>query len=171
MAFSAQEGRICARVPFEVAIFDEIQIAKNQASQTHKALRAIQARMRLVLTGTPIENRLRELKSLFDIALPSYMPPDAIFRDLFINPIEKQNDEEKKALSPNWSSRSFCGEKKAKCSPIFPKRSRRSPIAIYPESKKTLQRGRRSRCATQFTKELKDTDEADLLHPRLLPLS
>lgn len=83
---------------FEVAIFDEIQIAKNYASQTHKALRGIQAKMRLGLSGTPIENRLRELKSLIDIALPSYLPPDPVFRDLFINPIEKQNDEEKKAL-------------------------------------------------------------------------
>lgn len=83
---------------FEVAIFDEIQIAKNYASQTHKALRAIQAQMRLGLTGTPIENRLRELKSLLDIVLPSYMPPDPIFREMFTNPIEKYQDEEKKAL-------------------------------------------------------------------------
>lgn len=83
---------------FEVAIFDEIQIAKNHASQTHKALRGIQAQMRLGLTGTPIENRLRELKSLIDIVLPSYMPPDPIFREIFTNPIEKQQDAEKKAL-------------------------------------------------------------------------
>jgi SNF2 family DNA or RNA helicase len=85
-------------IRFEAAIFDEIQIAKNQASQTHKALRAINAQMKLGLTGTPIENRLRELKSLFDIVLPAYMPPDAVFRDLFVNPIEKTGDEEKKAL-------------------------------------------------------------------------
>jgi SNF2 family DNA or RNA helicase len=82
----------------EIAIFDEIQIGKNYASQTHQALRSINAQMRLGLTGTPIENRIRELKSLFDIVLPSYMPPDAVFRDLFINPIEKTNDEEKKTL-------------------------------------------------------------------------
>lgn len=83
---------------FEVSIYDEIQIAKNQASQTHKALRSINSQMRLGLTGTPIENRLRELKSLIDLVLPSYMPPDPVFRELFTNPIEKQHDEEKKAL-------------------------------------------------------------------------
>lgn len=83
---------------FELAIFDEIQIAKNHTSQTHIALREIKAKMRLGLTGTPIENRIRELKSLFDIVLPSYMPPETIFRDLFVNPIEKFGDEEKKAL-------------------------------------------------------------------------
>jgi SNF2 family DNA or RNA helicase len=85
-------------ISFEVAIFDEIHVAKNYASQTHKALRAINGKMRLGLSGTPIENRIRELKSLIDIALPSYLPSDAIFRELFINPIEKHNDEEKKAL-------------------------------------------------------------------------
>jgi SNF2 family DNA or RNA helicase len=83
---------------FEVAIFDEIQIAKNSASQTHQALRSISATMRLGLTGTPIENRIRELKSLFDIVLPGYMPPEALFRELFVNPIEKLKDEEKKRL-------------------------------------------------------------------------
>lgn len=83
---------------FEVAIFDEIQIAKNQASQTHKALRSIHASMRLGLTGTPIENRVREIKSLFDVVLPSYMPTDAVFSELFVNPIEKLGDEEKKTL-------------------------------------------------------------------------
>jgi SNF2 family DNA or RNA helicase len=83
---------------FEVSIYDEIQIAKNQASQTHKALRAINSQMKLGLTGTPIENRLRELKSLIDLVLPSYMPPDPVFRDLFTNPIEKEHDQEKKTL-------------------------------------------------------------------------
>lgn len=83
---------------FEVAIFDEIQIAKNHASQTHKALRSIRSQMRLGLTGTPIENRIRELKSLIDIVLPSYMPPDPVFREVFINPIEKNHDPVKQAL-------------------------------------------------------------------------
>ncbi|MBS0626167.1 MAG: DEAD/DEAH box helicase [Verrucomicrobia bacterium] len=83
---------------FELAFFDEIQIAKNQNSQTHAALGKINARMRLGLTGTPIENRIRELKSLFDIVLPGYMPPDAVFREMFVQPIEKHRDEEKKGL-------------------------------------------------------------------------
>jgi SNF2 family DNA or RNA helicase len=83
---------------FEVAIFDEIQIAKNAASQTHLALRSLRAKMRLGLTGTPIENRIREIKSLIDVVLPGYMPNEAVFRELFITPIEKFQDPEKKAL-------------------------------------------------------------------------
>ncbi len=83
---------------FEVAIFDEIQIAKNAASQTHLALRSLRAKMRLGLTGTPIENRIRELKSLIDVVLPGYMPNETSFRELFITPIEKFQDSEKKTL-------------------------------------------------------------------------
>lgn len=83
---------------FELAIFDEIQIAKNPSSQTHKALGKLQTRMRLGLTGTPIENRLRELKALMDLALPGYLPPDPIFRDLFALPIEKEQNPEKQQL-------------------------------------------------------------------------
>jgi SNF2 family DNA or RNA helicase len=83
---------------FEIAFFDEIQIAKNQASQTNKALRNLKASMKLGLTGTPIENRIQELKALFDVVLPGYLPADPIFREAFANPIEKENDEEKKKL-------------------------------------------------------------------------
>lgn len=93
---SAKE--VLAPFSFELAIFDEIQVAKNHTSQTHLALRSIKAKMRLGLTGTPIENRIRELKSLFDIVLPSYMPSETSFRDLFVHPIEKFGDEEKKTL-------------------------------------------------------------------------
>ncbi len=85
-------------IDFELAIFDEIQIAKNYRSQTHRSLQNVSARMKLGLTGTPIENRLRELKALFDIVLPSYLPSENIFRELFINPIEKKRDVEKKKL-------------------------------------------------------------------------
>lgn len=92
------EKAALARLFFEIAIFDEVQIAKNSHSQTHRALRKIDAKMRLGLTGTPIENRLLELKALFDLILPSYLPTEAVFRGLFINPIEKYQDVEKRAL-------------------------------------------------------------------------
>ena len=83
---------------FEIAIFDEIQIAKNPHSRVHNALVTVEAKMKLGLTGTPIENSLSELKSLFDVVLPHYMPSQARFRELFITPIEKEGDATKRAL-------------------------------------------------------------------------
>lgn len=85
-------------INFEIAIFDETQIAKNHASKTNKALRRISSKMRLGLTGTPIENRLRELESLFDLILPNYLPSEAVFRHFFILPIEKEKNKERKKL-------------------------------------------------------------------------
>lgn len=83
---------------FDVAIFDELQYAKNAQSHTHAALCAIKCKMPVGLSGTPIENNLKELKALFDVVLPGYMPGEAAFRELFVNPIEKHQDPAKRQL-------------------------------------------------------------------------
>ena len=92
------ENELLKEVKFELAIFDEIQIAKNYTSRIYASLLNVDARMRLGLTGTPIENRLRELKSLFDIVLPSYMPAETDYREFFIKPIEKEGSRERRVL-------------------------------------------------------------------------
>ncbi len=92
------EKEIISKMFFEIAIFDEIQVAKNQFSHVYKALTIIRAAMKLGLTGTPIENHLRELKSLFDIVLPTYMPVEHEYRDFFIKPIEKEHNPKRRAL-------------------------------------------------------------------------
>lgn len=93
----SEQGAL-ATLTFTLAIFDEVQSAKNAQSQTHRALRKIQATMRLGLTGTPVENRLLELKALFDLILPGYLPPMGHFKEIFIHPIEKRQDPQSKAL-------------------------------------------------------------------------
>jgi len=92
------ESALLRKVPFELAIYDEIQCAKNHTSGVHKALLKVDANMHLGLTGTPIENRLRELKSLFDIVLPGYMPVEKEYTDYFIKPIEKEESITRKLL-------------------------------------------------------------------------
>jgi superfamily II DNA or RNA helicase len=59
-----------ANVPWLAAILDEAQYIKNPDSQTAQAARALQAGHRLALTGTPIENRLLDLWSIFGFAMP-----------------------------------------------------------------------------------------------------
>lgn len=92
------EHAMLSEIPFEVAIFDEIQIAKNHNSRLYASLTQVNAQMRLGLTGTPIENHLRELKALFDLVLPHYMPSDKDFKNYFVRPIEKERNPEKKQL-------------------------------------------------------------------------
>lgn len=94
------DKEIFQKMDFEIAIYDEIQVAKNQKSQIHQTLKKLNTKLNLALTGTPIENSLSELKSLFDIVLPKYLPSDTEFREKFIVPIEKdRNIEANKFLS------------------------------------------------------------------------
>lgn len=83
---------------FDAAIYDEIQVAKNHKSKLFSALQNIQADVKVGLTGTPIENRLRELKALFDLILPGYMPIESDYNRLIIKPIEKERDMQQKGL-------------------------------------------------------------------------
>ncbi len=88
-----------SKMEFEVSIFDEMQVAKNRKSQIHATLMQTKSEMKLALTGTPLENYLAELKALFDIVLPGFMPSAQEFKDEYVLPIEKGGDKERqKAL-------------------------------------------------------------------------
>ncbi|MEM1248763.1 MAG: DEAD/DEAH box helicase [Acidobacteriota bacterium] len=71
-----------------LAIFDEVQQIKNRNTQGYQAAAALDARMKLGLTGTPIENALTELKSLFDLILPGYLGSEEDFRDRYGSNLE-----------------------------------------------------------------------------------
>jgi hypothetical protein len=71
-----------ARHSFHTLILDEAQTFKNHATQTAQAVKKIQARHRFALTGTPVENRLEELWSIFDAVFPELFPGLRAFTDL-----------------------------------------------------------------------------------------
>ena len=69
--------------PFRFAILDESQAIKNAGSQAAKACRLISADHRLAMTGTPVENHLGELWSLFEFLNPGLLGTSAAFQRLF----------------------------------------------------------------------------------------
>jgi SNF2 family DNA or RNA helicase len=73
-------------------VLDEAQAIKNPESQTAKASRLLNGRYRLALTGTPIENHLGELWSLFDFLMPGYLGGRDEFAAQFRAPIEEKGD-------------------------------------------------------------------------------
>lgn len=83
---------------FDSLILDEAQIIKNPQSQIKKALKNIQSRHRFALTGTPIENQLQDLWSLFDYILPGYLYDLPTFNRKFIHPILNGNQYQKERL-------------------------------------------------------------------------
>ncbi len=68
-----RDQSLFAAVDFGCVIADEAQHIKNRRSQNAAALRSLQARSRFLLTGTPVENSLEDLRSLFEFLLPGYL--------------------------------------------------------------------------------------------------
>lgn len=68
---------------FDIEIIDEAQYIKNQATLASKAVKSVDSRVRFALTGTPIENRLSELWSIFEYLMPGYLFSYKHFKDTF----------------------------------------------------------------------------------------
>ncbi|MBW3560908.1 MAG: DEAD/DEAH box helicase [Actinobacteria bacterium] len=81
-------------VPWDTVVFDEAQQIKNVASKGAKAARELPARVRIALTGTPIENRLSELWAILDLTNPGLMGPLSRFTEQYAVPIERWGDQE-----------------------------------------------------------------------------
>ena len=78
---------------FKYMVADEAQYIKNNNTKNAKAIKQIQAETRFALTGTPIENSLSELWSIFDYIMPGYLFRYRKFKEMYEIPIVKENSE------------------------------------------------------------------------------
>ena len=79
---------------FKYIIADEAQYIKNSNTKNAKAIKEIKAETRYALTGTPIENSLAELWSIFDFIMPGYLFTYRKFKNIYETPIVKEDDEQ-----------------------------------------------------------------------------
>ena len=84
------------KLEFHTVFIDEAQYIKNDSSLNAKSVKRLRAKHRFALTGTPIENSLSELWSIFDFIMPEYLYSHSRFVELYEKPILK---EDRKALS------------------------------------------------------------------------
>ncbi|WP_257347597.1 DEAD/DEAH box helicase [Pseudalkalibacillus decolorationis] len=77
-----QDLNLYKKISFDSMILDEAQAIKNHATKSAKAVKQIQAGKKFALSGTPIENSLDELWSIFDAILPGFFPNQKTFRGL-----------------------------------------------------------------------------------------
>ena len=110
----ARDQLLFAAVEFATIIADEAQHIKNRRSQNAAALRALRARARFLLTGTPLENSLDDLRSLFEFLLPGYLQKV---------PAGLRNDER------GW----FDDRLRAQTAPYILRRTKRSVAPELPE--------------------------------------
>lgn len=94
-AIFTKEAPQLGQIYWKSVILDEAQAIKNPHAQKTQALRPVRTAHRLVLTGTPIENRLEELWSIMDFLNPGYLGSLERFRKQFIRPVEKKNNSSK----------------------------------------------------------------------------
>jgi hypothetical protein len=81
---------------FHLAVLDEAQYVKNPAAKVAQAVCQLDARHRLCLSGTPVENHLGELWSLMKFLMPGFLGGQEEFNRRFRNPIEKDGDEDRR---------------------------------------------------------------------------
>ncbi|MGN0991402.1 MAG: DEAD/DEAH box helicase, partial [Candidatus Ventricola sp.] len=81
-------------VEFTHVLLDEAQNIKNAASQAARAVKTLKSQHRFAMTGTPIENRLSELWSIFDFLMPGYLGTYKKFKERFEAPVVREADEQ-----------------------------------------------------------------------------
>lgn len=81
--------------PWHLVVLDEAQHIKNASTQAAQVVTALQARHRLCLSGTPIENHLGEMWSLFHFLMPGFLGSQAQFVRRYRTPIEKHGDRQR----------------------------------------------------------------------------
>ena len=79
---------------FDTVVLDEAQHIKNRQTQNAQAVKAVRAKHRLVLTGTPLENSVLDLWSIFDFLMPGYLGTAKDFRERYEQPIAKEKNAE-----------------------------------------------------------------------------
>ncbi|SDS25527.1 Superfamily II DNA or RNA helicase, SNF2 family [Brevibacterium sandarakinum] len=77
-----------SRLEWAGFVLDEAQFVKNSSSQVHQAAKSVNAPFRLALTGTPMENSLRDMWSIFAITAPGLFPSAHRFDEEYVRPIE-----------------------------------------------------------------------------------
>ncbi len=143
------------KVEFACVVLDEAQAIKNDGSQGAKAARLLRARRRIALTGTPVENRLEDLWSIFEFLNPGMLGSSRAFKEAARSGAGEANGAEKsgaagmdvlrRALRPFLLRRT-----KAKVAPDLPARSEQTVRCELEGAQRTLYDGLRAHYREQL---------------------
>ncbi|MCH4886941.1 helicase SNF2 [Acidaminobacter sp. JC074] len=101
---------IYKEMPLDICIIDEAQHIKNPNSKTAKALKSLDVKRKFALTGTPIENGLIELWSIFDFIMPQYLGGITKFKSKYELPIKNQEPTSLKSMVQPFIMRRLKGD-------------------------------------------------------------
>ena len=104
----ARKAEWIAKMTWNLIVLDEAQAIKNASSTQTKSVKKLNGAGRIVLTGTPVENQLGDLWSLFDFCCPGLLGSAKQFKD-FVKRLNKQQDAHAMEPCGVSCSRTFCG--------------------------------------------------------------
>ncbi len=111
---------------WSMVVLDEAQNIKNATTDAAQVAYELPARQRICLSGTPMENHLGELWSLFHFLMPGFLGSQRKFKDLYRTPIEKHNDTERMA------------QLVSRVSPFMLRRTKKAVVQDLPDKIETL---------------------------------
>ncbi len=123
---------------FETVIIDEAQYIKNANTQVTKAVKKLRAKFKLALTGTPIENRLSELWSIFDFIMPGFLYSSKKFREEFENAIVKNGDMDRMQILTKMVAPFILRRKKKDVLKDLPDKVEESRVVVLGEEQKKI---------------------------------
>lgn len=95
-----RDVKLLSDIRFCLAAFDEAHFIKNSKAKSFAAASAVRAGMKLVVTGTPIENRITDLKALMDLVLPGYLGSDDQFAFRYMTEGKSRISELSRLVAP-----------------------------------------------------------------------
>lgn len=113
-------------IQFDHMFIDEAQFIKNHKSLSAKAVKSVPAKHRFALTGTPIENALSELWSIFEFIMPGFFSPYHKFSEVYEKPIMRGQDTEKMM------------ELKARIKPFILRRMKKQVLKEIPDKTESM---------------------------------
>ena len=152
-----RDAALYENLKFDCMLIDEAQYIKNAGTQAAKAVKSVQAGVRFALTGTPIENRLSDLWSIFDFVMPGYLYAYQRFRDEMEKPIAAGGDEMVTARLKAMISPFILRRRKEDVLKDLPERLEQAVYAPMTQPQEKLYRAMESKLAM----ELSETAETD----------
>lgn len=145
---------------FLYVILDEAQYIKNQKTKNAISVKQLQSKYRLALTGTPIENSLAELWSIFDFLMPNYLFPYTYFQKQFeIEIVKNQNVEKQEALK-RLVSPFILRRNKQDVLTELPDKIEKTQMIEFEEEEQKLYLANLAKCNKQLQEMVKD-DQPD----------
>ncbi len=129
-----RDAELLAATPFATLVLDEAQALKNANTRRARAARKLDAKFRLALSGTPFENHLGELWSLFAVIFPGLLGSWEQFRERYAGPIERARDPDARAALSRVLQPFLLRRTKAEVARELPARTEiQVPIALSAE--------------------------------------